>query len=142
MKQAQQHSDSHPVQLDLFQTLINQRYSNSVELYQTLPDVFSGKQDKLRNADGSLPVLTRKGVYDQKAYTLDISPANITVSDNVTKKKTKKAHYKTVVAEFIEHALYKLSVVDGFFMSDEASKPDQFGLITTYYKIREELKLR
>lgn len=142
MKRAQQHPDSRPVQLDLFQTLINQRYSNSVALYQTLPDVFSGKQDRFRNADGSLPVLTRHGIYDQKPYTLDISPANITVSDSITKQKIKKAHYKTVIAEFIEHALHKLSVADGFFTSDGASKPDHFGLITTYYKIREELKLR
>lgn len=40
-----------PIQLDLFQTIVSGNYSNSVELYQTLPDVFAGKQDKLRNAD-------------------------------------------------------------------------------------------
>lgn len=40
-----------PVQLDLFQTLISQNYSNSVELYQSLPDTYIGKQDKLRNED-------------------------------------------------------------------------------------------
>ncbi len=42
---------ANPIQLDLFQTIVSSNYSNSVELYQTLPDVFAGKQDKLRNAD-------------------------------------------------------------------------------------------
>lgn len=60
MKRMQHALDSQPVQLDLFQTLINHNYSNSVELYQSLPDVFSGKHDKLRNPDGSLPVLSRQ----------------------------------------------------------------------------------
>lgn len=78
-------------------------------------------------------------MYNQKPYTLDISPANITVADG-KQKKTKKAFYKTVIAEFIEHALHKLSLADGFFTSDSESKPDSFSLITTYYKIREELK--
>jgi hypothetical protein len=41
MKRMQEASNSHPVQLDLFQTLVSNNYSNSVELYQTLPDVFS-----------------------------------------------------------------------------------------------------
>ncbi len=40
-----------PIQLDLWQMLTTENYSNSVELYQTLPDVFSGKQDHLRNKD-------------------------------------------------------------------------------------------
>ncbi len=30
-----------PIQLDLFQMIVNNDYSNSVELYQTLPDVFA-----------------------------------------------------------------------------------------------------
>jgi hypothetical protein len=30
-----------PKQLDLYQMLINNTYSNSVEFYQTLPDLFS-----------------------------------------------------------------------------------------------------
>lgn len=140
MKLAKADPQFQPVQLDLFQTLVNDNYSNSVELYQTLPDVFAGKQDKLRNEDGTLPVLTRKGTYRKTPYTLDISPANITINDPVTKTKTKKAFYKTVVAEFVEYALHKLSITDGFFLNDREAKTDDFGLITTYYQIREELK--
>jgi len=41
MKQAKQSVESQPVQLDLFQTLINNDFSNSVELYASLPDLFS-----------------------------------------------------------------------------------------------------
>jgi len=77
MKQAKQSVESQPVQLDLFQTLINNDFSNSVELYASLPDLFSWKQDKLRNPDGSLPALTRKGTYKNTSYSLDITPANI-----------------------------------------------------------------
>ena len=41
MKEIRLNPDHQPVQLDLFQMLISDHYSNSVELYQTLPDVFS-----------------------------------------------------------------------------------------------------
>jgi hypothetical protein len=34
----------------------------------------------MRNEDGTLPVLQRHGIYSGNAYTLDISPANITLS--------------------------------------------------------------
>jgi hypothetical protein len=47
-----------------------------------------------------------------------------------------------VIAEFVEHALQKLSVSEGFFISHDDVQTEQFGLITTYYKIREELKKR
>ena len=140
MKRMQQASEAQPIQLDLFQTLINNNYSNSVELYQSLPDVFSGKQDKLRNFDGSLPVLSRQWLYNKTPYTLDISPANITVIDSTTKNKKKLGFYKTVIAEFVEHALHKLSITDGFFLNNSKVKTDKFWLIATYYKVREELK--
>jgi len=70
---------------------------------------------------------------------LDISPANINVEDTGEKKK-KKAFYKTVIAEFVEYALHKLSISEGFFLNDEQVKTEEFGLITTFYRIREELK--
>ncbi len=41
MRLAKANSDKQPVQLDLLQMLVSEKYSNSVELYQTLPDVFS-----------------------------------------------------------------------------------------------------
>ncbi len=82
MRRVKGEMEHQPFQLDLFQTVVSERYSNSVELYHALPDVFSGKQDKLRNQDGSLPVLTRTGKYHGSSYTLDISPANITVANS------------------------------------------------------------
>lgn len=45
-----------------------------------------------------------------------------------------------MIAEFVEHALHKLSITDGFFLNDDSVKTDNFGLITTFYKVREELK--
>jgi len=80
MKAVQSQMQHQPLQLDLYQMLVTRNYSNSVELYQTLPDVYCGKQDKLRNKDGTLPVLSRHGKYRGTSYTLDISPANITIS--------------------------------------------------------------
>lgn len=127
-----------PIQLDLFQTIVSGNYSNSVELYQTLPDVFAGKQDKLRNADWTLPVLERQWMYNKTHYTLTISPANVMTSS--TGKRIYKAFYKTVVAEFIEHALHKLSIADGFFLNNDKITTDEFWMITTHYQIREELK--
>ncbi len=41
MRKAKSSDISQPHQLDLFQMLVNENYSNSVELYQSLPDLFS-----------------------------------------------------------------------------------------------------
>jgi len=41
MKLAKSDIAKQPVQLDLWKMLTTENYSNSVELYQTLPDVFS-----------------------------------------------------------------------------------------------------
>jgi len=57
-----------------------------------------------------LPALSRQGKYNDVPYILDISPAQLTVIDESTHKKRKKAYYKTVVADFIEQALHKLSI--------------------------------
>jgi len=35
--------------------------------------------------------------------------------------------------------LHKLAIADGFFLNDREVKTESFGLITTYYRIREEL---
>ena len=138
MLQAKADMRKQPVQLDLWKMLTTENYSNSVELYQTLPDVFSWKQDHLRNLDWTLPLLTRKGIYNWTAYTLDITPAHIDVtgSDN---NKTKKAFYKNTIAEFVEYALHKLSIAEWFFLPDSL-RDKEFALITTFYKIRTELK--
>jgi hypothetical protein len=85
-----------------------------------------------------LPVLQRHGRYNGNSYTLDISPANITLAKG-SKAKEKRAFYKTVIAEFVEYALHKLAISDGLFTADE-NKPDSFSLVTTFYAIREELK--
>ena len=140
MRKAKSSEVSQPHQLDLFQMLVNENYSNSVELYQSLPDLFSWKQDKFRNKDGTLPVLSRHWMYNKTAYCLDISPANITIIDSSTKEKQKKAFYKTIIADFVEHALHKLSIADGFFLNNNSVNTDEFGLITTFYQVREELK--
>ena len=41
MRKAKSDEVSQPHQLDLFPMLVNENYSNSVELYQSLPDLFS-----------------------------------------------------------------------------------------------------
>ena len=126
MKKIQANPGRQPHQLDLFQMMISGSYSNSVEFYQSLPDLYSGKQDKLRNSDRTLPVLSRRGMYNKTPFTLDISPANITVTDPNTKQKSKRAFYKTVIAEFVEHALHKLAINDGFFINDDEVVTDNF----------------
>lgn len=41
MRVAKADESAQPVQLELWKMMVSQNYSNSVELYQTLPDVFS-----------------------------------------------------------------------------------------------------
>ncbi len=43
-------------------------------------------------------------------------------------------------AYFIEHALHKLSITGGFFLNNKQADSDDFGLIVTFYQIKEELK--
>lgn len=88
-KNLQKLPNKQPKQLDLYQMLINDTFSNSVEFYQALPELFSWKQDKLRNEDGTLPMLQRHGRYNGKTYTLDISSANtVLVKFSTEKQKT------------------------------------------------------
>ena len=79
-------------------------------------------------------------MYNKTSYTLDISPANISVISKQTGKPKIQGFYKTVIAEFIELALHKLSIADGFFVNSDTVKTEDFGLITTFYQLREELK--
>jgi hypothetical protein len=41
MRQAKSQPKSQPHQLDLFKMMFNERFSNSVEFYQSLPDLYS-----------------------------------------------------------------------------------------------------
>lgn len=78
-------------------------------------------------------------MYSKTEYRLNISPANISVLDSLG-KETSKAFYKTIIADFVEHALHKLSISDGFFLNNNCVNTDEFGLITTFYQVREELR--
>ena len=125
MRQAKE-LDEQPFQLNLFQLVVSENFSNSVEFYQSLPDVFIGKHEGLRNKDGSLPVLKKKGNYKNMPYELDISPAYISVTDPETNKKKDQGYYKTVIAEFVEYALHKLSISEGFFLNEDGAKTEKF----------------
>ncbi len=63
-------------------------------------------------------------MYNNTPYTLDITPASVTVIKDG--KRLKKSFYKTVIADFIEHALHKLSIADGFFLNNDKISTDDF----------------
>ena len=64
-------------------------------------------------------------MYNKTAYSLNISPANITVMDS-SGMEMSKAFYKTIIADFVEHALHKLSISDGFFLNNDSVNTDEF----------------
>ncbi len=41
MRDARANDDKQPIQLDLWQMYVSKKYSNSLALYQSLPDVYS-----------------------------------------------------------------------------------------------------
>ena len=74
-------TSSKPSQLSLFQTFIpdDDRYSNSIELYDALPKYQHAKHMAMQRINGTfLPNLEREFNHRGKSYRLTIHPARLT----------------------------------------------------------------
>ncbi len=121
-----------PSQLDLFRIVLSDSYSNTFELYQSLPDVVVGKQDKYRNEDGSAKPINRNFVYKNKEYKFKMLPGYVESNGQ------DKAYFKGIKEELVERAVHKLAVDSGYFHNN--TNTEDFALVTTIYQIRKELK--
>jgi hypothetical protein len=77
---------SRPLQLQLFQTFLPEdqdKYSNTIELYDAIPKYFPSKHMGARRIHGTyLPILTRSFEHKSEAYKLEIRPASASSSLN------------------------------------------------------------
>jgi hypothetical protein len=128
---------SRPLQLQLFQTFLPEdqdKYSNTIELYDAIPKYFPSKHMGARRIHGTyLPILTRSFEHKSEAYKLEIRPARLADKDG-----TEREYYPTHREELVEDALRRIACdrLNGVFLDDRA------GVQFTLYELKKELKAR
>lgn len=126
------------VQLNMFELLDPslKDYSNSIELYDTMPKYHIGgvEREKGKKVE-SLPILTREFIHRSKHYKIDIAPAAI-----FDKKSGKTIYYyASQREELVEDALRKIATkgrVREFVDKNEV----KVGVIFSYYEVQQELE--
>jgi hypothetical protein len=127
---------SHPHQLSLFQTFLppeDEKYSNTIELYDAIPKYFPlKKMDELRVQGKYLDTLTRVFEHRGKEYIVKIRPAMIETEQG------EKAFYPSFREELVEEAIRKIACdrLNGVYLNNFA------GVQFTLYELRKELSKR
>src|SRR4029434_9988506 len=97
-----------PRQLSLFQTFLpdEERYSNTIDLYDALPKYFSNHtiMRSLRKSGQYLPVLKREFEHKGTMYVLQVRPARIVYANG-----EEMEYYPTHREELVEEALRKIA---------------------------------
>jgi hypothetical protein len=126
-----------PRQLSLFQTFLpdEERYSNTIDLYDALPKYFSNHtiMRSLRKSGQYLPVLKREFEHKGAMYVLQVRPARIVYANG-----EEMEYYPTHREELVEEALRKIACdrLKGVYLDDGA------GVQFTLYGLSKELKER
>jgi hypothetical protein len=128
-----------PTKLELFRVVSDSAYTNSFAFYESIPRfiVARGRAGIIkRNEDGTAAPIRRHFVSDKKAYRMLLEPAYIEQKDG-----SHKASFPGAKEELIEFIIYKLAVESGYFYngSGDNKKTDNFVLLTSLYKIHDEL---
>ena len=133
-------SVSQPSQLTFFQTFFpeNDKYSNSIELYDAIPKIFASPKsiDAMRINERFLDTVERKfrykpcGHQTNQNYSLELRPARVAGNDGAERE-----YFLTKREELVEAALRKLACnpKNGVFLNDSA------GVQFTLYELRKEL---
>ena len=126
-----------PRQLSLFQTFLSdeERYSNTIELYDAVPKYFSNHKimASMREGGKYLPVLKREFEHKGDTYILHVRPARLLYPNGAEME-----HYPSPREELVEEALRKIASdrVKGVYLDDVA------GVQFTLYGLKKELKER
>ena len=130
IKKLEEYKQDKPVQLNLFEFLLpqEQKYSNTIELYDFIPKYHWGKAP--RENGKYLPTLKRTFECRGAKYNVKIKPASIEDKDGV-----ERYYYPGKREELVEDALRKLvSEGQGLFLDEQA------GVTFTLYRLQQELK--
>jgi hypothetical protein len=126
-----------PKQLSLFQTFLpenDDKYSNTINLYDAVPKYFPTKHMAGRRESGKyLPILEREFEHRGESFKLKIRPARIQYKDG-----QEREYYPSYREEIIEEALRKIACdrLNGVYLDDRA------GVQFTLYALRKELWAR
>src|SRR5215471_3286868 len=126
-----------PRQLSLFQTFLSdeERYSNTIELYDAVPKYFSNHKimTSMRKSGQYLPILKRTFEHKGETYVLYVRPARIMYASG-----EEMEYYPSPREELVEEALRKIACdqVKGVYLDDGA------GVQFTLYELKKELKER
>jgi len=126
-----------PKQLSLFQTFLpenDDKYSNTIDLYDAVPKYFPTKHMAGRRESGKyLPILEREFEHRGESYKLKMRPARIQYKDG-----QEREYYPSYREEIIEEALRKIACdrLNGVYLDDRA------GVQFTLYALRKELWAR
>lgn len=123
-----------PQELKLFEFLTPEnKYSNSIELYDFIPKYYWGKMERLKVENHKKEVLTileREFECRSRKYKVQITPATIIDQDGI-----ERDYYPTAREELVEDALRKFACEGkGLFLDDEA------GVTFSLYELQQELK--
>ena len=130
VKKLDQYRQSMPAQLDMFQLLLpdEQRFSNTIELYDFIPKYVWGKVERVNGK--FLDSLEREFECRGRHYKVEIKPASIR-----NKKGEERYYYPSKREELVEDALRKFaSEGQGLFLDDQAS------VTFSLYQLQQELK--
>ena len=134
MKKKIDHYEQKPIQIDLFNYFgTKTKYSNTVELYESMPKYFYGKQRRIESKEAKaeiLPILERNFIFKEKKYHITILPAKIKDS----KTGITKEYYPSKREEIIEDVLKKMAFQGRGVYFDEL-----FGLMFSLREVEQEL---
>lgn len=124
--------ETKPSQMELFfnNRTGEKQYSNTIELYDTMPKYYFGNQNRIIDETGEyLPILKRKFEHRKSKYSIKVSPAKI------DKNGKSIDYYPSQREELVEDILRKLSCEGrGVYLDDNA------GMIFSLYEIQKELQ--
>ena len=114
-KKFEEYKKTIPLQMDLFHNQIGaeKQYSNTIEIYDTLPKYFYGNPEREKGKKGEyLPILERKFDYKGIKHSMSISPAGIVNKEG-----------KTILVVTHEHEIANMcnriiTLKDGVIMTD------------------------
>jgi hypothetical protein len=130
-KSLAEYKQSKGEQLQLFQMLASEdeRYSNTVELYDFIPKYVSGKPKRV--SERFLEAIKKDFEFEGKAYHVRVTPARMDDKDGVSRD-----YFPGVREEIVEAGLRKLACDEnhGYFLDDE------LGVLFTLYELQQVLK--
>src|SRR5215813_4364372 len=112
-------SKTQPQQLSLFQTFLSadERYSNTIDLYDAIPKYFPKKRLKKERVEGMfLPMLKREFEYKGERFVVKITSAKLETREG------ERDFYPSHREELVEEALRKIAStrLNGIFLNNIA----------------------